>query len=115
MKGCAILDSLLFGSGLIPPRVSCNTGFAHAFPSTRHHPRSQCLSPLVEASGIPYTERLAKFAIAVVELLEKKTKKKEDDGREGAREATYVRDIGAEIEGPRSERRTTQTRQVNKF
>ncbi|PBK65347.1 hypothetical protein ARMSODRAFT_978448 [Armillaria solidipes] len=56
---------------------------AHAFPSTRHHPRSQCLSPLVEASGIPYTERLAKFAIAVVELLEKKSKNKEDDGREG--------------------------------
>ncbi|KAK0218475.1 hypothetical protein EDD85DRAFT_961495 [Armillaria nabsnona] len=33
---------------------------------------------LVESSGIPYVEKLAKVAVAVIELLEKKAKNKED-------------------------------------
>ncbi|PBK84416.1 hypothetical protein ARMGADRAFT_1037142 [Armillaria gallica] len=36
------------------------------------------VASLVEASGIPYVEKLAKVAVAVIELLEKKAKNKED-------------------------------------
>ncbi|PBK65345.1 hypothetical protein ARMSODRAFT_1052827 [Armillaria solidipes] len=36
------------------------------------------VASLVEASGVPYIEKLAKVAVAVIELLEKKAKNKED-------------------------------------
>ncbi|SJL04294.1 uncharacterized protein ARMOST_07655 [Armillaria ostoyae] len=36
------------------------------------------VASLVEASNIPYVEKLAKVSVAVIELLEKKAKNKED-------------------------------------
>ncbi|SJL02816.1 uncharacterized protein ARMOST_06153 [Armillaria ostoyae] len=36
------------------------------------------VASLVEASGVPYIEKLAKVTVAVIELLEKKAKNKED-------------------------------------
>ncbi|PBK84426.1 hypothetical protein ARMGADRAFT_608987 [Armillaria gallica] len=75
------------------------------------------VASLVEASGIPYVEKLAKVAVAVIELLEKKAKNKEDVkelceninntiaviqtlvGMHGERGAAYFKDICVEMEG----------------
>ncbi|KAK0491749.1 hypothetical protein EDD18DRAFT_1358529 [Armillaria luteobubalina] len=72
---------------------------------------------LIEASGIPYVEKLAKVAIFVIELLEKKAKNKDDVkelretinntvaviqalvAKHGEQGAEYFKDVCEEMEG----------------
>ncbi|KAK0491755.1 hypothetical protein EDD18DRAFT_1465768 [Armillaria luteobubalina] len=75
------------------------------------------VASLVEASGIPYVEKLAKVAVAVIELLEKKAKNKDEVkelwetinntvaviqalvAKHGEQGAEYFKDVCEEMEG----------------